>query len=157
MNVKQIAAQIVAALPADAHFQDLEEFLFERAEVEEGREDFEASRVAAAADVLGAAAASLSDVVWAQSAAAAFRSAIDASGRSSGEFTDPVLAALRTLGRSGARDLSLPEMGDPSIRERHVEIAARRYRILYDTRGSTYRILWFTNNVTCYRNVRPSP
>lgn len=71
MNVKRIAAEVVAALPADADFDDLDEFLFERAQVERGREDFEAGRVLSTHDVLGDTARDVSTVLWAESAATA--------------------------------------------------------------------------------------
>ena len=77
MNVKRIAAEVVAALPADADFDDLDEFLFERAQVEQGREDFEVGRVLSTREVLGETTGDVSTVLWAQSAAAAFREVND--------------------------------------------------------------------------------
>ena len=155
MNVKKIAGEVVAALPADAGFDDLDEFLFERAQVERGREDFEAGRVLSARDVLGDAAG-LSAVVWAQSAAEEFREAINTQDRRE-SFVAAVVEVARGLGRTDESSVTLPEMGDVSIREQHVETPRCLYRVLYDTRGSKYRVLWFTSNTTCYRNVRPSP
>jgi hypothetical protein len=154
MSVKTIAGEVVAALPADAGFEDLEEFLFERAQVEEGREDCEADRVLSARDVLGDAAADLSAVVWAQSAADLFREASDAHDDRE-VFVAAVVEAARVLARGTESSVTLPEMGDATIRERHLAIGRRRYRVIYDTRGSTHRVLWFTDNTTCYRNVRP--
>ena len=153
MSVKTIAGEVVAALPADAGFEDLEEFLFERAQVEEGREDCEAGRVLPARDVLGDAAADLSAVVWAQSAADLFREESDAHDDRVA-FVKAVVDAACALARAES-SVTLPEMGDATIRERHLAIGRRRYRVIYDTRGSTHRVLWFTNNTTCYRNVRP--
>ena len=155
MNVKKIAAEVVAALPADADFEDLDEFLFERAQVEQGREDFEAGRVLSTSDVLGDAARDVSTVVWAESAATAFREANDEHDRSRDSLVAAVREVARDLGRSEEAGITLPEMGDPSIRERHVQTPRSRYRVLYDTRASNYRVLWFTNNTTCYRNMRP--
>jgi len=152
MNIKEIATEVVAALPADADFGDLDEFLFERAQVEQGREDFEAGRVRATSDVLCDVARDLSAVLWAESAATAFGEAQNAQDRDS--LVVAVLEVARKLGRSEEAGISLPEMGEPSIRERHVRTPRSRYRIVYDTRGSKYRVLWFTNNTTCYRNVR---
>ena len=43
-KVKEIALQLVEALPEEADFSDLDEFIFERAEVETGRDDFEQGR-----------------------------------------------------------------------------------------------------------------
>jgi hypothetical protein len=48
-EVKRIARQVVEALPDDASFSDLEEFLFERAMVEAGRDDIREGRVRTAA------------------------------------------------------------------------------------------------------------
>jgi hypothetical protein len=155
MNVKRIAAEVVAALPADADFDDLDEFLFERSQAERGREDFEAGRVVSTLDVLGDAAQGLSMVLWAESAATAFREAGETPDRNS--LVAAVLEVARKLARTEETSITLPEMGDPSIREHHVRTPRSRYRILYDTRESNCRVLWFTNNTTCYRNVRPDP
>ncbi len=153
MNVKEIATEVVAALPADADFGDLDEFLSERAEVEQGREDFKGGRVQATSDVLGDAAQDLSTVLWADSAATEFREAINRQNNES--LVPAVLEVLRDLGRSEEKGVTLPEMGDPSIRERHVRTPRIRYRVVYDTCESKYRVLWFTSNTTCYRNGRP--
>jgi hypothetical protein len=153
MNVKKIAMEVVAALPADADFGDLDEFLFERAQVEQGREDFEAGRVRATSDVLGDAARDLATLLWAENAATAFREANATQDRDS--LVSAVLEVARNLGRPGDAGVALPEMGDPSIREHHVRTPRIRYRVVYDTAGSKRRILWFTDNTTCYRNARP--
>src|SRR5262249_39244650 len=124
-----------------------------RAQVERGREDFEAARVLFARDVLGDAAGDLSSVLWAQSAAEAFREAINTE-----DLRESLAAAVaevaRDLDPANESSVTRPEVGDVSIRERYVETRPGRYRVLYDTWGSRYRVLWFTNNTTCYRNVR---
>ena len=156
MNVKKIAADVVAALPADADFDDLDEFLFERAQVEKGREDFEVGRVLSTREVLGETTGEVSTVVWAQTAAAAFRREVN-DGHDQDTLVAAVADVVSKLDRSKESGITLPEMGDPSIRERHVRTPHVRYRALYDTQGSKHRVLWFTSNTTCYRNVRPDP
>jgi hypothetical protein len=46
-DVKAVALQVVSALPEDADFSDLDEFLYERAMVERGRDDSRAGRTVA--------------------------------------------------------------------------------------------------------------
>jgi hypothetical protein len=157
MNVKRIAAEVVAALPADAHFEDLDEFLFERAQVEEGREDFELGRVLASREVLGETARDVFTFIWSQSAETSFREATDRQDHAQDSLVAAVAEVVRKLDHSEESDITLPEMGDPSIRERYVRTPRGRYRVLYDRQGSKHRVLWFTNNTTCYRNVRPDP
>lgn len=157
MNVKKIAAEVVAALPADADFEDLDEFLFERAQVEEGREDCEAGRVLSTPEVLGDAAQDVSAVVWAERAVTAFRQATDEQDAPQDAFIAAVIVVAREIGRANEAGITLPEMGDPSIRERHIRTPRTRYRVLYDSRNLKCRVLWFTSNTTCYRNVRPDP
>jgi hypothetical protein len=159
MNVKQIAGEVIAALPEDADFDDLEEFLFERARVEQGREDCEAGRVLSNAEVIGDAAVGESDLVWAEHAATDLREAIAVAEEDSRIVSGSLIAAVRRATQQLLRDkdkgITLSEMGDPSIRELHVQTPRTRYRLVYDTRGSVFRVLWFTNNTTCYRNARP--
>lgn len=49
-KVKEVARQVVNALPEEADFADLDEFIWERAEVEQGRDDFEAGRTCSLAE-----------------------------------------------------------------------------------------------------------
>lgn len=63
-----------------------------------------------------------------------------------------VLRALQAVIESPEAGISLPEMGDPSIREVHFRMPRPVCRIIYDVEESVVRILWFTDNRTCYRN-----
>src|SRR5262245_21162333 len=136
MNVKRIAAEVVEALPSDADFGDLDEFLFEREQVQQGREDFKTGRVLSSQEVLGDVAREMRTVVWAQTAAAQFRDVNDTHGAT---FVAAVVEVLHCLGSSKESDITLPEMGDASIRERHVATPRTRYRLVYETRESQHR------------------
>jgi len=86
-EVKRIARQVVEALPDDASFSDLEEFLFERAMVEAGRDDIREGRVRTAAELAPWANRGTWDVavVWSEQSAVAFVEAFQGSHSDSPE------------------------------------------------------------------------
>ena len=155
LTVKDIAYQLAAALPDDASLDDLSEFLYERSDVERGRQDCAAGRSLPNCEVLGADLTKSTQPVWSACAASALEATIEAlAGRHD---------RLSIL--SGARDateeclvadgITLPEMGDPAIREIHVRIGTIRYRLIFERLDNSTNVLDWTNNTTCYRNVRP--
>jgi plasmid stabilization system protein ParE len=159
-DVKAVALQVVSALPDDADFSDLDEFLYERAMVERGRDDFRAGRTRSPGEAAPDIVSSLQPTVtWAEHATEAFVEALRTSHAASPEesraFGAAVVSAVESLVAAPQAGRSLPEMGDPSILD--VTIATHRisYRLIYDLQGRTVRVLWFTDNTTCYRNARP--
>jgi hypothetical protein len=146
-RVKDVARQVVEALPHDASFSDLAEFLFEREMVEAGRDDLQAGLVARR-----------SGAVWSNHAAKALGETLLGSHSSSASDTRAFEAIVTEASDSrrllSATVTSLPEMGDATIREVPIRTARIRYRLLYEVVDGTVRVLWFTSNVTCYRNVR---
>jgi hypothetical protein len=146
-SVKDVARQVTEALPDDADYSDLAEFLFEREMVEVGRDDFEAGRVTRR-----------SGAVWSNHAAQARGEALLGSHSGSASDTRAFEAIVAKASDSGkllsGTVTSLPEMGDATIREVPIRIARIRHRLLYEAVEGTVRVLWFTSNVTCYRNVR---
>jgi hypothetical protein len=159
-EVKRIARQVVEALPDDASFSDLEEFLFERAMVEAGRDDIREGRVRTAAELAPWANRGTWDVavVWSEQSAVAFVEAFQGSHSDSPEnaraFEGAVAQAASHARLQPGGGVSLPEMGDPSIREVRIPTPRIRYRLLYEVADGVPRVLWFTSNTTCYRNVR---
>ena len=155
-TVRDIARQVVEALPNDADFTDLDEFLFERAMVETGRTDFELGRTRRAEDLLQTAGETRLHALWSEHAAKAFLEALKTSHSGSPDdtrvFATAVAEAYVAFPTQGS--ISLPEMGDPTIREVPVRTPRLPYRLLYDLVDGVLRVLCFTNNVTCYRNAR---
>lgn len=161
MNVKEIAQQVVSALPEDADFSDLDEFLFERAIVEEGRHDFLESHTFPCCDVLGSEYFGEREPLWSRSAAEGLREIIAAAKEHYPADVSSILSGIRDiivgLGSTETLDNTLPEMGDPSIREIPLIVGYRHYRLIFDRQGGVPRVLWFTNNTSCYRNVKGRP
>jgi plasmid stabilization system protein ParE len=161
VNVKAVAMQVVSALPDDAGFSDLDEFLYEREMVELGRDDFGVGRTRSLHETIPDVGSSGTqpEAAWSEHAIEAFQEALRTSHSASAEeardFGATVLAAANSLSSSPDLGRSLPEMGDPSIREVPVRTARIRYRLIYDVVGMGARVLHFTSNITCYRNVRP--
>lgn len=158
-DVKAVALQIVSALPDDADFSDLDEFLYDRAMVERGRDDLRAGRTRSPREAAPEIIPSLHPTVtWAEHATEALVEALRTSHAASPEesraFGAAVATAVDSLVRAPQGGRSLPEMGDPSILEVALATARIRYRLIYDVQG-TVRILWFTDGITCYRNARP--
>ena len=161
MNVKEIAQQVVNTLPEDADFSDLDDFLFERAMVEESRQDFDESRTLPCCDVLGSEYFSAREPLWSRRAAEGLGEIIAAAKEHYPADMFSILSGIRDiivgLDRSENIEDTLPEMGDTSIREARLMVGNRSYRLIFDRRGGVPRILWFTNNTSCYRNVKGRP
>lgn len=159
-NVKAVAQQVLDALPPDADFSDLDEFLFERAQVEDGRDEFYAGSTRSLQEILPGAEIppTTSTTPWSDLAASelleARRNSHSTSMEETAAFEKTVLAAVESIVAAPERGLSLPEMGDRSIREVRIKTPSRiTYRIVYDVLDNGVRILWFTSNITCYRNI----
>ena len=152
MSVKQVAQQLVAALPDDATFQDLDEFLWERSEVERGRDDLASGQVSSHAEVTGSQEPGMEGVLWSGHAAESLRAAVEEEERAA--LLSAVHEACRSLVAGEGSAISLPEMGDAGILEIAVRLARRRFRLLHERKGASIRMLWFTDNTTCYRNIR---
>jgi len=159
-DVKAVALQVVSALPDDADFSDLDEFLYERAMVERGRDDLCAGRTRSPREAAPEIVPSRlhPTVTWAEHATEALVEAARTSHATSPEeshaFGAAVASAVDSLVAAPRAGRSLPEMGDPSILDVAVATERIRYRLIYDVHGAAVRILWFTNNITCYRNAR---
>ena len=160
LGVKDVARQVIEALPSDANFSDLAEFLFERAMVEAGRDQIRDGQTPSAVDFAPGAKPGAWDptVVWSEQSAHEFVEAFQASHSGSPEearsFEGAVADAARRACLSPLGGTSLPEMGDISIRELRIRTERISYRLIYEVVEDTPRVLWFTSNVTCYRNVR---
>lgn len=158
--VKDVARQVVEALPHDAGFSDLAEFLFERAMVEAGRDDIRDGRVRTGAELAPWATRGTWDVgvAWSEQSAVAFVEAFQSSHSDSPEnaraFEAAVAEAASHASLRSGDGVSLPEMGDPSIREVRIPTRTIRYRLLYEVTDGAPRVLWLTSNITSYRNVR---
>ena len=157
-TVREIARQVVDALPEDADFSDVDEFLYERAMVEQGRDELAAGKTRWPGRLTPLTDAKRPQVVWSEHAAADFEVTLASSEASSPEeahaFESAVLQAASSVASDPGVGMTLPEMGDPSIKEVPIGTSHIRYRLLYDFKDRVVRILWFMNNTTCYRNVR---
>lgn len=158
-KVRDIARQIVDALPDDADFDDLDEFLWERVDVEHGRDDFDEGRIEPFRNIDPEAKAhpGVSALRWSEHAAESYRKTKQnwksRSPAELEEFSSAVLQALESLNESLDAGINLPEMGDSSIRELRARVKHIAYRIIYDVNEGHVRTLWFTDNKTCYRNI----
>lgn len=130
-DVKAVALQVISALPNDANFTDLDEFLFERAMVERGRDDLHAGRTRSPWKAAPTAVASTRNpnVTWSEHATEAFLEALRISHATSLDesrgFVATVAAEVDSLAAAPRAGRSLPEMGDPSILEVSVATAHR--------------------------------
>jgi hypothetical protein len=142
-RLKQAAREVVEAMPDDADLSDLAEFLFEREMVETGRDDFVAGRTLSRAGV-----------AWSQQADRCFKEVLSSARWRSTEEARCFEVAVEEAAMRLGKGVSLPEMGDPRIREVRVASPLISYRVVFETVGGAARVLWFTNNQSCYRNVR---
>lgn len=158
MTVKEAAQQVVSALPADATFSDLGDFLFERATVEQAREEFAIGSVLSTGDVLRDEVGEPATFLWAESAAGGFEELRAAAKQHYPDelpaLIDGLRSALARIGTPEGGGITLPEMGDPTIREIRFRAGRLACRLLFESQDGACRILWFTNNTSCYRGVR---
>jgi hypothetical protein len=153
----------VDALPDDADFGDLDEFLWESVDVERGRDDFAEGRISRFRDIAreSVPGAEVGHLIWSDQAAEYYGETLQNLRThfpdDLNHFEPNVQKALQSLTGATSEGITLPEMGDPSILELRVRVGRHMYRIIYDLLESKPRILSFTNNKTCYRNVRGYP
>jgi hypothetical protein len=154
LSPKQVALQIANALPDDASLEDAQEFLWERQMAERGREDAAAGHFGVPSELASTPAAG---VQWANVAIEDFRDTLRqwTSRDQPEELWSAVAGAVAQVAGNPATGHSLPEMGDSAILEVPAIHGLTALRVVYELTKGAPRILWVTNNVTCYRNVRP--
>lgn len=162
-KARDVALELAKALPEDADFDDLDEFLWERVDVENGRDDFVEGRIRSSREIMGEREVTpeVGALNWSESAAESYLKSLDHwSSTSSAELTmfeSATLQALESLVASRRAGITLPEMGDASIQELRVRVNDIAYRIIHDVRDDATRILLFTDSRTCYRNMKGYP